>query len=54
MLRRFLRAQGEDPDTLVLLGRCHPQESIPYRALDGIVDALTRFLVALPPEESGA
>ncbi|NVB82917.1 MAG: protein kinase [Kofleriaceae bacterium] len=32
---------------LVLDGRCHLMESVPYKALDGVIDALARALVAL-------
>jgi predicted Ser/Thr protein kinase len=47
-LRRFLASLAGDPRTVVLAGRCHPQEAVPYKALDGLVDALTRFLMPLP------
>ena len=50
LVRRFaaeLRGSG----ALVLAGRCDAQESVPFRAFDGIADALTRWLVTLDPEE---
>jgi eukaryotic-like serine/threonine-protein kinase len=42
LLDRFLdviRAEGE---TMILAGRCQPWESLPFNAVDGIVDALAR------------
>lgn len=35
-------------NVLVLSGRCHEREAIPYKLLDGVVDAVGRELAALP------
>ncbi len=35
---------------LVLSGRCHPSEDLPFKAVDGLVDALSRRLIDLDPE----
>ncbi len=41
-----------DPErVLVLSGRCYERELVPYKALDGIIDALSHFLLELEPLE---
>jgi len=62
LVRRFLATVEVDPDAVVLAGRCHPQESVPYKALDTVVDRLSRVLMthdpaavaALVPRHAGA
>ncbi|MEZ4437438.1 MAG: AAA family ATPase, partial [bacterium] len=50
LLRRFLDPLVEHPDLMVLSGRCYERESVPYKAFDAIIDALTRRLGLMPDD----
>ena len=50
----FLKGISDDRDLLVLSARCYKQENVPYKAVDGLVDALSRFLCTLSPERADA
>ena len=54
LVRKFLRQLGEEERVLAVSGRCYESESIPYKALDGVVDSLTRHLVSLPLAQAQA
>jgi serine/threonine protein kinase/tetratricopeptide (TPR) repeat protein len=62
LTRRFTDMVAADvADALLLAGRCHERESVPYKAVDGVVDALVRYFSKhagaearlIPPTERG-
>ncbi len=53
LLRRFLEGvRHEHPMAVLLEGRCYARESVPYKALDSLVDTLSRYLRQLPEQEA--
>jgi hypothetical protein len=52
MVRRFLDELGDEP--LVLEGRCYQRESVPYKTLDTVIDAVTGVLLRLTTDRLGA
>lgn len=52
LVRHFLdELEQIDPEAVVLAGRCYDRESVPYKALDSVVDSLSQFLQGLAPYE---
>ncbi|MBZ4417298.1 serine/threonine-protein kinase [Myxococcus sp. RHSTA-1-4] len=56
LVHRFLADPGGEADSrrVVLTGRCFEQESVPYKLLDSLLDALCRHLHAVPGAELDA
>lgn len=54
LIREFLDELRHDSDLLVLLGRCYKQETVPYKAVDELVDSLGRYLCTLTHEQCDA
>ncbi|MBV8232746.1 MAG: AAA family ATPase [Planctomycetaceae bacterium] len=52
LMRRFLGGLIERDEAVVLAGRCYEQESVAYKALDTLIDALIRYLRRLPRREA--
>jgi eukaryotic-like serine/threonine-protein kinase len=51
LLESFVGRLVDRREAVVLSGRCFERELVPYRALDSLVDMLSRYLVALPKQE---
>jgi hypothetical protein len=51
LVRRFLSDLTRRREIVVLSGRCYENESVPYKALDGVVDDLSRYLGSIPRSE---
>jgi serine/threonine protein kinase len=51
LLQRFLEEVVRQEAPLILNGRCYERELVPYKALDSLIDALSRLLQRLSPEE---
>ncbi len=50
LVRRFVdEVRAGDGNAVVLAGRCYQRESVPYKAIDPLVDSLSQFLKSLPP-----
>ena len=60
LVERFLHEIKRDANALVLSGRCYEQESVPFKALDNLMDSLASYLAgrrastlkSLIPEDS--
>jgi eukaryotic-like serine/threonine-protein kinase len=47
----FLQQIDRQHSVVALAGRCFEQESVPYKAVDQVVDELTRYLMGLPRDK---
>ena len=52
LAEHFLAPLRQDRSLVVMSGRCYDRESVPYKALDTLVDALTSHLRSLPDAEA--
>lgn len=55
LVRQFTqRLAASRDDVVVLTGRCYERETVPYKAFDGIADALSNYLYRLPELETAS
>ncbi len=54
LLQNFLDRRLETGDAAILAGRCYERESVPYKALDSLIDSLGRHLKRMPVAEAAA
>lgn len=54
LVRHFGDLVADDYGALVLASRCYERESVPFKAVDGLFDALARWLGRLPPTDIGS
>jgi predicted Ser/Thr protein kinase len=52
LVQCFLDRALTREDIIVLRGRCYEYESVPFKALDGVIDSLSRVLSALPRSQA--
>ncbi len=52
LIERFLDGLVEGSDAVVLRGRAYERESVPYKAIDSVIDALSRHLLHVMDSES--
>jgi hypothetical protein len=51
LCRAFLAERRDEPAAIILRSRCYVHESVPYKALDGVIDSLSRALAELSPDQ---
>ena len=47
LLQHFVSSLSQHGSPLVLCGRCYEREMVPFKALDGVIDSLSRHLASL-------
>ncbi|MFA6957919.1 MAG: protein kinase [Thermoanaerobaculia bacterium] len=48
LVQQFFDELSQRRDTVILAGRCYETESVPYKALDSLIDALAQCLIGRP------
>ncbi len=49
LVRQFIESSAlAERDLVVLAGRCYEREAVPFKAFDGVIDALSQFLARQP------
>jgi serine/threonine protein kinase/tetratricopeptide (TPR) repeat protein len=51
VVEHFTHDLARRREAVVLTGRCYDRESVPYKALDGVIDSLSQYLRTLAPGE---
>jgi eukaryotic-like serine/threonine-protein kinase len=54
LVQCFLDRLLQREDAAVLTGRCYENESVPYKAIDGVIDSLSHYLTSLPRSKAEA
>src|SRR4029077_5965933 len=52
LVRCFANELIRNDEAVVLRGRCYERETVPYKAFDNIIDALSRYMMQLPAEQA--
>jgi eukaryotic-like serine/threonine-protein kinase len=52
LVRRFCDELRRKQGAVVLAGRCYERESLPFKAIDSVIDALCRHLARMPEAEA--
>src|SRR5262249_58761174 len=54
LAERFLERVAERERAVILRGRSYEQESVPFKGMDSLIDALSQFLAGLPQDQLAA
>ena len=54
LVRNFLGQIKREANVMALQGRCYERESVPYKALDGVVDSLSKHLTSMRQRKAEA
>ncbi len=54
LVRNFIDQLKREANVMALQGRCYERESVPYKALDGVVDSLSKHLTSMRHKKAEA